>query len=413
MSSELAQGSFERALALCDLGRLEDAEQALREALRHEPDNPLAHAILASVLLGLDRPAEALESASTTIALVPDLAFGHEVRAQALLSLSRPVDAEAAAREAIRIDPEDADTWGLLAGALLGQERWDDSLWAVDHALSIAPDSKTALGLQALAFAMSRDGADWQDAAGRTLAVAPDSSLAHAFSGQAHLLRGREREAVEHFREALRLDPESEFAQTGLADAMKAAHPLFRPYFRYYVWQSRLPRGWRIALLVGPLLAVRALTPAAKQYPVLWVLIGLWLLFVASTWLAVPLANVVLRFSGVGRAVLPAEQKRSSTVFLAFMGAALVAVVLAVAVYWGFALGAFVCAFLALSVGSAHHLAPMRKRIVYVAAIAIGLVSFAGAALIPVRVGSGSLGALIYIVALLAAGALLWVVRLA
>src|SRR5262249_37749157 len=196
----------------------------------------------------------------------------------------------------------------------LGKDRWNAWRWARDQAFPTDPDSNTALGLQALALAMSKDGTGWQDAAGRTLAAAPDSSLAHAFSGQAHLLRGREREAVEHFREALRLDPESEFAQTGLADAMKAAHPLFRPYFRFYVWQSRLPRGWRIAIVVGPILAVTALTPAAKHHPYLWGLIGLWFLFLASTWLAVPLANVALRFSPVGRAVLPAEQKRSSSV---------------------------------------------------------------------------------------------------
>ena len=36
MSRDLAPDAFSRALALCDLGRLEDAEAALRDALREE-----------------------------------------------------------------------------------------------------------------------------------------------------------------------------------------------------------------------------------------------------------------------------------------------------------------------------------------------------------------------------------------
>ena len=106
MSRDLDHDSFSRALVLCELGRLEDAEEALRDALREEPDDPLAHGILALVLLDLDRADEALRSASTTIALAPDLSLGHAARAQALLSLDRFGDAEASAYDAIRVDPE-------------------------------------------------------------------------------------------------------------------------------------------------------------------------------------------------------------------------------------------------------------------------------------------------------------------
>jgi Flp pilus assembly protein TadD len=412
MSRDLTQDSFDRALALCDLGRLADAEQALREALREEPDNPLAHATLASVLLELDRPDEALEAASTTIALAPDLAFGHEVRGHAFLALERFREAEASANEATRADPEDSDPWVLKTAALVGQDRWADALRAAERALSIDPESEAARGLQAVAIAMSAGGIGWKEAADQTLAVAPDSSFAHAFSGQAHLLRGGEREAAEHFREALRLDPESEFAQAGLAQAMKAEHPLFRPVFRFFLWQERLSSRWRIALTIGPILVVKALRPVAEHHPLVWVLIGLWLLFVATTWLAVPIANVLLRLSAVGRAVLPADEKRSSTMFLAFLGAALLGVVLAIVVHKGFAGTAFACAFLAVAVGSAHGLGRRRKQIVYSGAIAAGFLAFVGGALIPVRVGGGSLGAVFIIAALFSAVALIWTVRL-
>ena len=267
--------------------------------------------------------------------------------------------------------------------------------------------------MRAVALAMSGRGAGWQEAAHGTLAVAPDSALAHAFSGQAHLMRGGEREAAEHFREALRLDPESEFAQAGLADAMKAGHPLFRPFFRFFLWQERLSRGWKIALTVGPLLVVRALLrPAADHTPLLIGLIALWILFVAGTWMSVPIANLALRLSPVGRAVLPAEQKRSSGAFLVFVGAALLAVVLALAVSTGFVLTAFATGLLAFAIGSAHGVGGRLRRIVYAGAITAGVAAFAGAALVAVRVGDVSLGGVILVAALFSAVALIWAVRL-
>ena len=412
MSRDLSPDSFARALALYDLGRLEDAEEELRASLREEPDDPLRYGILSLVLLDLERGGEALEAASTTIALAPDFPLGHVARAQALLSLGRFDEAEASAREAIRLDPEDADGWILLAGAHLGRERWDEALSAAEKALSLEPESETARGLRAVALAMSQPGAEWREAAREALAVAPDTSAAHAYAGLAHLVGGGEREAAERFREALRLDPESEVAQAGLADAMKAAHPLYRPIFRFFLWQGRLSRGWRIALTIGPLLLLRTLDASAGDSPLVIALIVVWIAFLAVTWMSVPIANLALRLSPVGRAVLPEDQRRSSAAFLAFVVAALIAVALSVAVSTGFVLTAVTAGLLAFAVGSAHGLGRRRKRVVYGGAIAACVTAFVGGSLIGVRVGDYSLGAIIVVVALLSAVALIWTVRL-
>jgi tetratricopeptide (TPR) repeat protein len=402
VNRDLAQDWLERAIALSELGRLDDADEALQEALREDPGDPFTHALRALVLRDLDRPDEALEAASTAIALAPDMQLGHTARAWALLSLERFEQAEASANEAIRLDPVDAEARVLLAFCFLGQAQWAAALAAADKALTLEPESESARGVRALALGMSQGGEDWKQAAAETLAIAPGSSLSHAFAGQAHLMRGGEREAAERFREALRLDPENEFAQMGLAEAMKASHPLFKPLFRFFMWQERLSTGWRAALIIGPLIALRALRPAADN-PIVLTLIVLWIAFVVLTWMGAPLANVALRFSSVGRAVLPADQKRSSTAFVVCLGAAALALVLTFAVNTGFSLAMITMVLLAFSVGNAH--VPGRKlsRTVYGGAIAAGLAAFAGA---------DSAALAIHIVALLAAIALLWVVRL-
>jgi hypothetical protein len=126
--------------------------------------------------------------------------------------------------------------------------------------------------------------------------------------------------------------------------------------------------------------------------------------------LAAPIANVALRFSPVGRAVLPADQKRSSVAFLAFLGAAVLALVLALAVSAGFFVAVFTMALLAFAVGNAHIPRRRLRRIVYAAAIAAGLAAFVGGAL--TAGGAESAGVALLLPALLSAIALLWVVRL-
>jgi tetratricopeptide (TPR) repeat protein len=409
MSRDVGQGWLDRALALGELGRLEDAERALREGLREDPDDPFVHALLSLVLVDLDRGDEAVASAETALALEPDLALAHAARARGLLLLERLNEAQASATEAIRLDPESADSHALLAAILIGRGRWEDALAAADEALSLEPDSESARGLRAWALAMAERGPAWQEATRETLAVAPDSSNAHALAGYALLSRGSEHAAAERFREALRLDPESEPAQAGLAEATKAAHPLFKPLFRFFMWQERLSTGWKVALVVGPLFAVRLLRSEADN-PLAIGLIGAWLLFVAITWAGVPIANLALRSTSVGRAVLPSDEKRSSSAFLACVAAGVVAVVLWVAVDPGFAGTAFTLGLLAFPVGSLHSLGPRLRPIGYGLAIAIACAAFLGGTL--VSVGLETAGAVLLIVSFLAAAAMLWVVRL-
>src|SRR5260221_665773 len=83
----------------------------------------------------------------------------------------------------------------------------------------------------------------------------------------------------------------------------------FRPLFRFFMWQQRLGRGAKVALVVVPLVAVRLLGLPSANPAVLTVVVA-WYAFVVLTWVATPLANVVLRFSPRGRAILPAAQKR-------------------------------------------------------------------------------------------------------
>ena len=189
---------------------------------------------------------------------------------------------------------------------------------------------------------------------------------------------------------------------------MKAAHPLFKPFFRFFLWQERLSTGTMIGLWIGAVVVIRVLWRGVGG-AVGAVALGLWLAFVASTWAAEPLANLTLRTSRIGRAILPADQKRSSSTFALLIAGAVVCAVL-VLVNGAFVEAAFVLVFLAFAAGRLHGVSAERGRLLNRAIVTIALAAFVGPLL--VAAGVEVVGALLMISSFLAAVVLLWVVRL-
>ena len=95
-----------RGAALIRLERLEEARDALRQALGHDPEDLAALANLAAALQGLGRSTEALEATAAALALDPLLAPAHAVRANALYALGRNAEAIASYDAALTLDPD-------------------------------------------------------------------------------------------------------------------------------------------------------------------------------------------------------------------------------------------------------------------------------------------------------------------
>src|SRR5262249_57252027 len=107
-------------------------------------------------------------------------------------------------------------------------------------------------------------------------------------------------------------------ARSGLVEAKKAAHPLYMPVHRFYVWLGRRRRLARIGVWLAGVFVFRAsLRGSETGNPFL---IGLFvvvaLLFVLVWWGAIePIANLLLRWSENGSSALSPAQRRSSLAF--------------------------------------------------------------------------------------------------
>ena len=121
---------------------------------------------------------------------------------------------------------------------------------------------------------------------------------------------------MEHFREALRINPESEWARQGIVEAMKAKFFIYGWLLRFFLWTSHLNRRAQFGLMVGGYFGYRILNGLADRNPDLapWIrpICIAYLVFVVMTWIGTALFNLLLRLNRFGRLALLREETRTS-----------------------------------------------------------------------------------------------------
>jgi tetratricopeptide (TPR) repeat protein len=311
MAEDEVNADLERGRTLLEHGRHELAEKHLRLAVGREPDSWFAHYLLAATLRCMNRGAEAVKEANEAIRLAPDVAVCHYGRALALDQAELLDEADGAIREALRLDPEDPDFHAILASLHNQRERWKDALAAATAGLKFDPQHVECLHQQALALRAMGLANESHRVLNNALKVDPENARSQASQGWNCLHRNDHRAALDHFREALRLDPDLDYARQGLVEALKARYLLYRLMLRYALWMGRHSRRMQWAMIIGLVLLSRVLGPVFVLY----------LLFCMLTWLVNPLFNLLLRLNRHGRYALSPAQITATNWFGGFLAA--------------------------------------------------------------------------------------------
>jgi len=310
---------LERARLLLAQSRAADAERETMLALAQQPDDPHALGLLALSRLEQGKHEAALEAAQDAVGRAPDEPFFHSVHGHVLRDLDRSDDAFRAVQEALRLDPGDADHFALLASIELQRRRWPAALEAAERALALNAEHVGAANLRSMALVQLGRKAEAMETVDFALERAPDNAFSHANQGWNCLHRNDPRRAQEHFREALRLDPELEYAQQGMLEALKARNPIYRSMLAYFLWQARQTARFQWAFIIGIYFAgnfARSLSAAQPQLNWLWwPLLGLFYTFVYLSWTAIPMFNLLLFFDRFGRHVLSPDQRTGAVWF--------------------------------------------------------------------------------------------------
>ncbi len=121
---------------------------------------------------------------------------------------------------------------------------------------------------------------------------------------------------LEHFREALRINPGFEYARSGMAEALKARYWLYKLFLKYAFWIGNLTAKYQWAVIIGLYIAFRLLNTLAQSNealrPYLTPVIILFALFAFSTWIITPVSNLFLRLNPFGKYLLDKNEIRSS-----------------------------------------------------------------------------------------------------
>lgn len=303
---------FQRGQLLLEQSRYDLAEREFRRELAENPDNALAHAQVAVCLKNQKRIKDARRSAQEGIRLGPDLSYCHYVHAGIQAEAEDLDGAEASIREAIRIDPEFADYYAALSAFRHDRRRWQESLDAAEEGLKIDPEHVACANLRAMSLVkLGR-----KDEAAVTIDTAlkrdPENAITHANRGWTLLQAGDREGALVHFREALRLDPNLEWARQGVLESLKAGNVVYRVVLQYFFWMARLSARAQFGIIFGGWILTKILRAWAEGNPsvapLVWPVIGLYIVFALLTWIADPVFNLFLRMNKFGRLVLSREQ---------------------------------------------------------------------------------------------------------
>jgi tetratricopeptide (TPR) repeat protein len=314
---------LERARLLLQQHRPAEAEHEAGLALAQTPDQPRAHALLALSRLEQDKREPALEAARAAVGLAPDSPYYHYVLALVQHRTAHNKEALASVQEAIRLDPEDADHFSLQAAIQLNLHDWNAALASADQALALDPEHVAASNFRSMALVRLGRKAEAMATVGGTLARDPESAFSHANQGWNCLHHNDPRQAQEHFREALRLDPDLDYARDGMLEALKARNPVYRGMLAYFLWMGRQSGRLRAAVIVAFVLVTMFVGGLADTYPILWVPMLLIYLFVYLTWTADVAFNLLLLLDRFGRHVLRPAQRTGAFCYGGVMLAAL------------------------------------------------------------------------------------------
>ena len=245
----------QRAWLLIDGKRYADALSEARRGLAEDPEDVSCLTAAAFALARLERHEEARSTAEAGVAAAPDDPWTHFTRARVLAIDDELDDALAAVDAALEIDPEAIYALEFKAALLNDHDDLAGCIELIESVLRLDPDRTWARSIRATALmSMNRlDEARFEFDA--LLALEPEDAGHHENRGWVALRSGDAGDALPYFQEAMRLDPNRPDALYGLYEALKARHPLYRPYLRYELFMAR--RSWLVR--VGVRLLVIAL----------------------------------------------------------------------------------------------------------------------------------------------------------
>jgi tetratricopeptide (TPR) repeat protein len=294
MNRDPASTHLQRGMHLLRVRRYAEAEAAFKQALSTDPDNGFAlHQLAVCVWQQGNRAKEALAIVQEAIRVEPNDSDHHALKAL-LASQTNSVNvALMAAAEAVRLGPASDTAWYASACVNLNAKRLQKAEADARTALRFDPNHSDAAAVLSHALRLQGKIVENTGQIAGMLQRDPENDDTHTAAGWNLLHAGKYEEAQTHFREALRLNPESELAREGLVESFKTRSRIYRLYLRWVLWLSGKSDNFQFGLFIGAWLAVRYVRKALPG-PLGTLIVNCYLIFVVWVHVARGLGNFIL-----------------------------------------------------------------------------------------------------------------------
>ncbi len=323
--SELGrQGHLERARLLLHQKRYREAEQHAGAILQGNPNDADALQILGHCRLDTGRYAEAIQLLQQCLGLEPGEDYVHYLLAFAHYRTKNKSTALVSLQSAISLNPYASGYYGLYAYILLEENKYAEALDKANLGLAVNAQDMPCLNARSQALFRLKDKAAAYDTIREALTVDPEDDFTHTNFGWHFMETGKQKAARDHFRQALRINPNNGMARQGYKESLKANLPPYRWMLMFSLWlgnKSKKTR-WAIILVIwlgGQLLSRAPGSPVLT--PIIYVLLGGYVLFILFSWVGTSIANGMLLLSKDGKYVLTRpEQFVSAAVYACLLG---------------------------------------------------------------------------------------------
>ena len=297
------RANLQRGVLLRQSGRDADACGYFRKAIEADPEQPDAYLGLAMALAEVrgDRN-ESLSAIDRALALNPNSAEILGSKSYLFARYGRYSEATALAAAALKRDPS-------CHIALLGQTNaytkmnlWHEAEGSARRMLELNPGDTSALNLLAQAFRFLGRHRQSREIIGQVLAQTPNDSFSQSNAGYEALNANRQWQARQHFLNALRVDPASDYARRGLLRSYRECAWIYRAQLKTLFFFSD---HWETSTV----LRFGAVTLAICTFGLF---IGFLFLYFLTVLAFHPVANFFLLFNRTARRSFKENERRNA-----------------------------------------------------------------------------------------------------
>jgi tetratricopeptide (TPR) repeat protein len=307
----MAENTLDKIEILLQQKKYSQAEILLKELLSKDPNDAHILSILAQIDLHFQKIESAKERIDTAIGIQPYVPFYYFVKAQILIFEKKYLESEYYLKKALELNPLDSESYAIWSFIKISQGEYSYAFELANKALELNPKNIQALNFRAIALVNLKNKEASKESFDAALKEDPNNPYTHANYGWKLYQIGDYEKGLDKFREALRINPNFEFAREGMVRTLKSKNFITKWLFRYSIWVGKVSRLQPIFFFGFFFLAKFLVHRRGEDKPInfyIYLFFGIFLVFVFSVWVATPMSNLFLRILLRGKYLLTRKE---------------------------------------------------------------------------------------------------------